>query len=703
MNGLKHIWVKLNMEDKERGKVKKECFFLLFSGAMLCILFLFVKSLIIDLIPEYATHIGHKGEEQVIYNLSDDNVIEQEFSSPQAFDFLTIHFSNHDQVIEGKTYISIIDKESKKLLHYEEKDNTDIRYGQLIVIPLESGGIEGVSYILKIQFEGMGENGLGIFGFSNDSLRKNAYMNGEEAEYVIAVGTHTYTKRFYVLAFIAVAVMLAGIIGCFVLITKRGLAEEYLFLGIAIPVGIFFLLFFSINVVHDGGTHLAKVYHYSNVLLGKAENDSHGLVMLNKSEAQAFNEMYQDYNRENETMEMYWDTVENFQEKSIAGNMVTSHEYRETSASCILEYIPGVVGMTIGRIFGGSVRFNILFAKIFSFLFYLATTFWAIRITPYFKTVLAFTALLPMALYQATGITYDTIIIAVCILTIALFFKSRVQKMSKKDIFFLAVLSIIIGCCKGGFYLVIVFLFWGAPKENMGGRAKKWIICSTSLLLGLGGLLAVSREAFLSVLQKLIQKPVLRSTPEIINNYVATMPNVTVPHTDVAVYGVYGIEYIFANPVSVVKMIVTTLFDKAEYYIGSLVGYRMAWSDSLVTWLIIAAFIFIIALASVQEIGEYREKISIGLKERILYFGLLLAEVAAFHLLMLIVETPMGTDVIIGVQGRYFLMWLPVVMLILYNNNIEYKKGKRKKLYYIFYLLEFLYMFSFMKIFFGIE
>ena len=109
---------------------------------------------------------------------------------------------------------------------------------------------------------------------------------------------------------------------------------------------------------------MAKAYHYSNVLLGWDEKDTSSYVYLKTDEAKAFDEIYVIYRRENEVAQHFWDTLDEFDNRAADNQLVMSHEYRGTSASSFFEYFPGVIGLTLGRIFGGSARFNILFAKI---------------------------------------------------------------------------------------------------------------------------------------------------------------------------------------------------------------------------------------------------------------------------------------------------------------------------------------------------
>lgn len=654
--------------------------FILACGVMLWCCFA-ARVEIKDAVPTYATYVGHEGEEQFIYYLMDNDVIEQEFMSSRDFDIVTVHFSHHDKLISGKTFISILEKDTNKLVYYEEKSNSDIKYESLL--ELEFYGNAGTSYILTLTFEGMGNEGLGIFGFPiNDAGQK---------DYEVAVGIHSHTNLFQTQVIRVLVIIFIMLFLNVILVTQTKLSEEYLFLGIVIPMGIAFLSFLSVNVVHDGPTHLAKVYHYSNVLMGRGDNDTNSYVLLREDEAQVFNEIYVENHRENAVMEIYFDTVDRFWEKTEEQDYILSHEYRGTNASSIFEYLPGTLGMTLGRILGGSARFNIFLAKLFCFLFYVIIVFWAIKISPYFKSVIAFAALLPMSMYQATGITYDSVVMAISLLILALFFKARTERMSSKEIIMLFAASAILGCCKGGFYLVILLAFFTITKEQFGGLKNKCKLCVGSLVAGGIGMFITFAHAYFSSFLSMFAVSENIQAGELQTGEITQL----VPGTENAAY---GIKYAFTNSIGFVKMFVVTLMQKSDQYIGTLIGNRMAWTDDLVKWHIIFAFILLLILA-----GSRTDKIQINvnLKERILLVLCMGIEILGFHLLMLI-ETPVWSQVIEGVQGRYFLPWVPIIILIIYNGKRKYELQGIRRMFFYYAIAESAYLYSFLKIFLSI-
>lgn len=673
-------------------KIKKQEFIKMFLLAIIVFIVLIVVGKIEfnGKIPEYVTHMGFKEEEQFIYYLKDSDLVEQEFISPNDFDRIGIHFSDHDQSISGKTFISIMNIETSEIIYSEEMDNSNIHYGEPVVLPIS--GEAGKPYLVSMHFEGMGEEGLGIFGFPIKKGESGASISGRKSDYRVAVATYTETNVFKSLIQ-KVYILMAVILVCAVFATMlTSWKEEYLFLSIALPVGAAFFLFLSINVVHDGGTHLAKVYHYSNVLLGIDEEDRYGQVSLKIDENRAFDEIYRSDHIENGMLTMYWETINLFGEEEGGNQRSLSCEYRETSASSFFEYFPGIIGMTIGRLFNGSAALNILLSKICFFIFYVLTIFFAIKIVPAFKMIFAFAGLLPMAMYQATGITYDSVVIAVCFLVTALLVKLRTESLEISENILLFLCAFIVGCCKGGFYLVIL----GVALGFIGNEEfkKKWKTFLLMLISGIAGLIFTSFNTYIPMLKNIFENNSM--VKNVLEPEKAGAIIEMIPETNVSAY---GIGYIFEDILGFIRLLIASITENLQKYVGETIGYRMAWSDQCVNWLIIFIFIFLLLMAA--SCTKTEKKIRINGYERVWIIILFGIEVIGLHVLMLI-ETPVGASIINGVQGRYFLPWIPLIMMCLYSEKRVYEENGKRQLFVAYAVAEVIYIYSFLKIFMGI-
>lgn len=699
-----------SMEMKRMGKAwtaqrkNREFLILLFAAIGLSgALFLMLWTEFGGNIPDYATHIGHADEEQFIYYLSDSTMIEQTFESPQDFDFATLNFSDHDTTIQGKTFLSVTEVESGQLVEYQEINNAEIHYGTPVTF-LKEGGKGGISYSLTITFEEMGEQGLGIYGRAADEWSKAAIINGEESGYAVGIGTHSYTGRFKGLTIAVFLILVLMVVLTVLLVSCSRLPEEYLFLGIAVPMGIVFLMFLSGNSVHDGTTHLAKVYHYSNMLLGQAGWDSSNQVSLRPDEALFFERLFDNLHRENEVAEQFWDISEDFWRKSNEKGLVKSSEFRGTNASSIFEYLPGVLGMTLGRLLGGSVSLNILLAKICFLAFYVMMAFWAIKISPYFKAAIAFVALLPMGMYQAAGITYDSVVIATGLVILAYFFRARAFPLKRYEIGILLGLSGVLGCLKGGFYLPLLLIFLAVPQERQGGKKKKWFLFLGCIVVGGIAMMICSFDAYWSMLTRILGIGMSEVEAEVGSVAVAETINIaettsvveTVPGTETISY---GIAYFFKEPIGFLQLFIRTAIQRAEFYLGGALGYRMAWTDRTVNWIVLLIFCLLLGGAISRVEGQTEPAVS--LKERGLVAGIVFLEFLGFHILMLL-ETPINDPVINGVQGRYFIVLIPLLLFMVYQRKKEYGYSGIRRMFFSYAIAECFYMYDFMKIFLGI-
>ena len=232
-------------------------------------------------------------------------------------------------------------------------------------------------------------------------------------------------------------------------------------------------------------------------------------------------------------------------------------------------------------------------------------------------------------------------------------------------------------------------------KESFGNRKRKLLTLLAVCVAALAGFATTSMKAYLPYLRGILGLPTQSSVlPQAAGQEIVEK----IPGQETVAY---GIMYIVREPLECLKIFLNTLFEKADYYIGSMVGYRMAWTDILTPWFVIILFLIILVISGIFVVeGEAVQHIR--LKEKVVCVILFSAELAAFHLLMLI-ETPMGSTVINGVQGRYFIAWLPVILLVFSGKGFRMDGGVIIRLYIFWGGAEMLYFVYYMRILFGIS
>ena len=166
----------------------------------------------------------------------------------------------------------------------------------------------------------------------------------------------------------------------------------------------------------------------------------------------------------------------------------------------------------------------------------------------------------------------------------ALFFRAREGMLSKGNCLILLILAVILGCVKGGFYLLVLLPFMCISARNYGSSKRKWFISLGSIAVGTLAMIFTSFKAYWSMLQKMlgvsngITKSLVNTAP-VIAEAVEKIPETDVP--------AYGISFLFTDLFGFIELFIRTLVHKADFYLGGLLGYRMAWTDETINWVIL--------------------------------------------------------------------------------------------------------------------
>ena len=656
-------------------------------GSIVCTVFLLMIAaavLIYQELPEYGTLKENRSEEQFIHDMWSGITVEQEFVCTSDCEFISLEFSDHDGSISGKTHFLIARKNDGQIVTNVEIENGDIHYAEPVRLYLDGGGKAGQSYVLTISAIDASEDAaLGLYGYvpgEGDEGEPVCLINGVKSEYAVGIGEHTDTVSYKVHFFLVFGMLAFMLLLCTFFTEYKQAKPETLFLCIAVPIGIIFISFLNVNTVHDGSTHLTNVYKYSNIILGKADRDSQEYVYLSPDETELRKET-----------DNFYVLLERINHKAGEGtDWQPYYEERPTNNESILEYFPGAFGMTLGRMLQLSAMSALLVAKLFCLAFYIAICYLAIRTTPFLKGGFATAAFLPMNLYQAAGITYDAVTTPAAYLVFALILKGRQEKLSKREWYTLFLFSMILGSCKGGTYIPILLLMIFIQSEFNGGIKNKIKACLVSWILAGGTLIYTYRSEFKNFFFQYEPDEI-----EQLTQAAEAAGEISWAVKDQVLIPKLSLGYLFTNPFDFVKMFIRTIFEKADYYLGSMVGNRMAWTDAEIGWAVISVFLILLAFSIVWKEAEQVKDISV--KERLTAGLLLLCEVVGFHAIML-VETRIGQITIFGVQGRYFLPLIPIGLFLLFSKSRKKTTEAANREMLVMCLAQIIYMFDFMKV-----
>lgn len=324
-----------------------------------------------------------------------------------------------------------------------------------------------------------------------------------------------------------------------------------------------------------------------------------------------------------------------------------------------LAYVPQAVGITLARLLGMNSIGLAYFGRLFNLLFYVGMTFLAMRRLPFGKEVLFGVALLPMTLHLTGSMSYDAIILALAFYftAVCLDLAYNKEKVQVRDIVVLAAVVAVMGPCKM-VYAVLMALCFLIPVRKFGG----W----RNYILSAGAVLA----AFVIAMVLVNSQTIALYTSE------------TETYVTWAEEAGYSMGQLLSSPKLLFKMFYNTLIWQAEYYHLTMIGAYLGNVDVVldVPYLIVMLLSLGLLGLSFRKPGETL-KISKG--QRYLIWLVCLGCAGAVMFSMLLAWTPVSSRVITGVQGRYFLPFLPVLLMSFKNDLVVLTKDISRTVLYL--------------------
>lgn len=314
------------------------------------------------------------------------------------------------------------------------------------------------------------------------------------------------------------------------------------------------------------------------------------------------------------------------------------------SVDRIMVAFPGSLGIKMADIMTNSPLIIFYTGRLFMFFVSFLILLYAIKIIPKYKKILLLVALIPMFLQQMTSYSYDSILNSLCLLQIAYFVKFYYQKetISKKDFILYLISSIFIMQIKIPYLLISISIFF-INKEKFGKnkneKLTKVIIFAISLVL-----------------------------VYFISEYIKDIGYIPAKRTSSALTSknslIRGNSFInlIKNPKLVFLIIYNTLKTYNISYFVELIGV-FGWLKYHLNSILIIGYYVIMLLIILSEKSIFNKK------NRICNLILMMFLIVGIFLGMYLSWTPKGKYVIEGVQGRYFLPLLPMILLMVIPNN----------------------------------
>ena len=527
-----------------------------------------------------------------------------------------------------------------------------------------------------------------------------AYIQGLYVKLGVSHTSDYFLSKSYIILSVA-ALLLLIVSGIYLNITKFSIVKIYPIVMLIFGLGYMYV--FPAMSAPDEIAHFISAYKISNKMLGKQATVKDGHVIIRA----------QDLWLEDVDGEYTFDKSKSEEEKVLipeegSHGKIISSKLEETSYKVFygegnirgtdnyisfggkdyekaqslhapVNTIPSVyflpaTGITVARIMGLNSTYLVLFGRTANLILFILLGTLGIYFLPRFKEFIFLVSLLPTTIELAASYSYDAVMISSMI-----FFASYVFYLAHEkkdfDIKDLVIVSLIAGLvlpCKMVYFPMLLLLF-SIPLYKFKFRGK---VDAKIKKENIAFFLASAVVVLLSWVFAMYL--VNRAT-------VVGYSTSTTSSLEWAGEESYTIGYLLHNKLKAVKLFYNTLLLQLEYYHKTMFGAYLGHADDVVGIPYIGFLVLNIGMIF-SVFGEAKEK-QLLVKERVLTGISIFFVVFLVLLSMLIAWTPISSEFIEGVSGRYFIPILLPLLMICRNNKIVIKDETKRNIIFLFILI----------------
>lgn len=497
-----------------------------------------------------------------------------------------------------------------------------------------------------------------------------AYKNGVSTEASLAINQRNFSwsqDTFKDFAMVVAIVLVIAIIAIFILLFYTKVEFHWCYMVVALVFGFLFMFVIPPYATPDEPMHISTALHISNEILGWETTDEEAVYVARITEIDTKLNAYLDRNAYNSFFNSLSTPVTDYTETLVD---------RADSVTGIYSlYTIPAIGVTIGRILSLNGVATILLGTMFNMLCCVGMVTYAIKKIPFAKMVLAGVCLLPISLQQISSFSYDNPLLwaTAVVMALGLRWCYGEEKVKKDEIVLYLISSMVLIIGKGGVYFMYILLpfIYKFSKEKLSLIWKKYRV--QSILFAVGIMIVFLRNKIFGVFESIFgsketAEVVVEQTTEQVGNYISWA----------GAEGFTVMEFLL-NPLKLIKMIYNTMVTYMDFYLGTMIGNSLGWLDISIPWFLVVACIIILFLATIKPVKEKGEMV---LVDKLIVDVFAIASCGLCLAAMLILWTPRTVNVILGVQGRYFLPPFMAFLLTLRTSKLQINRNIDRELLY---------------------
>ncbi|WP_251158330.1 DUF2142 domain-containing protein [Caniella muris] len=436
---------------------------------------------------------------------------------------------------------------------------------------------------------------------------------------------------------------------------ERGLpSTDRAYLAALITLGLGFCIVFGPGTVPDESYHFYCTYKYSDALLGQTATDD--TISVRTADRNFFTALPGETVMDRES---YEDQLEDFEivaaEQGTVDVAVPS-PYPWTSNLPQVKWAP-VLGVLVARLLNLGPLPLFYLGRLCNLAYYILLCWAAVRLTPVAKGAFRVVSLLPMSLHLAASYSYDTGGLGLMLLLTALLLKAVFDDgpLGRPMMAAIPVAAFLTIPCKV-IYLPVMALVFFIPASRFESRRTALLYKAGCLGAAVVALAALRLGSIVSATQALDGggEKALAVRGDQTGRY-------------------YSIGELVADPAMTVQLYVDTLQAQGNFYLYSMWGGSLGWfQPQLVAPQVFGYCFYGILFASALRSPD-DETVARPLLRAVCLAVFVIVVLAS--LLALATSFTFDTEsVILGVQGRYFIPVLPLLLLAVRGRSVAFTR-----------------------------
>ncbi len=622
---------------------------LLLGLALVLNMFLAYRQYRISLQERPGSLLRISGVRQLSKELVKGRKLTQDFRLEKGtFTGFSLEFATYGKTSRAKAQAALYREADWRLLGRwtlqgpEILDNQPHRFDLASPVQVTDGGEK---FILQVSApDGTPGNSFSLYRTEKDLYRVGALTDQGEASTDLALEVYGSDYPKVKFAFVFLAACSAVLYGTACLYAaqiwqkKQKIPMERTAFCLILLLGTVYMFVMPPHSAPDEPAHFATAYAYANRILLQEGANENGYPWV-RLEDMTYNEAQKDPTAY--SYQLFWD---DFFSRAKSGEK-TAFASRMLKGVWPLAYLPQIAGILLSRLLGLGGAALVTAARFFALLFYGGCCYFGVKKMPYAKGILTLVALLPMSLELGASCSYDSMMLALLYLFVGQVWGCIYgdATMTWKDWALLTGIAVLTVPLKI-VYLPLFALCLLIPPSKCPSAKSMWTGRACALGGGALSLLAVRLSSMIYYLTR------------------------TQFHAAKGQWQGISFQDLLANPAMGVRLLAESLRSQGDFYLSTIIGGKLGWLDTEIPDYLVYGFWLLLLVAAVKAAGEKR---GMKEKERLFAVGLCAVTALATFGVFLLTWTAAGAEYIDGVQGRYFLPALPVLLLSLQSEKLQ--------------------------------